>query len=65
MNYYTRIFRNVSAAQGLSLEENARLFAMLSLAQADSFIAIFDSKYHSTSGAPTPLSTQEILTGTP
>ena len=46
MNYYTRIFRNVSAAQGLSLEDNARLFAMLSLAQADSFIAIFDSKYH-------------------
>ena len=46
MNYYTRIFRSVSAAQGLSLEDNARLFAMLSLAQADSFIAIFDSKYH-------------------
>ncbi len=46
MNYYTRIFRNVSAAHGLSLEDNARLFAMLHLAQADSFIAVFDSKYH-------------------
>jgi hypothetical protein len=46
LNYYTRIFRNVAAAQGLSLEDNARLFAMLHLAQADSFIAIFDSKYH-------------------
>lgn len=46
MNYYTRIFRNVSAAHGLGLEDNARLFAMLSLAQADSFIAVFESKYH-------------------
>ena len=38
MNYYTRIFRSVSAAQGLSLEDNARLFAMLSLAARTSFL---------------------------
>jgi hypothetical protein len=46
INYYTRIFRNVSAAYGLTLEENARFFAMLHLAVADAFIAVMESKLH-------------------
>jgi len=46
IDYYTKIFRNVSAAYGLSLEENARFFAMLHLAYADALISVFDSKFH-------------------
>jgi hypothetical protein len=46
IDFYTRIFRNVSAAYNLSLEENARYFALLHLAYADALISIMDSKYH-------------------
>lgn len=38
--------RQVSAAQGLSLSENARVFALLAMAIADASIAVFDTKYH-------------------
>jgi hypothetical protein len=38
--------QQVSQAQGYDLWENARLFALLSLAQADSLISAWDSKYH-------------------
>jgi hypothetical protein len=38
--------RQVSAAQGKSLSENARIFALLGMAIADASIAIFDTKYH-------------------
>src|SRR5262245_54971744 len=38
--------RQVSAAQGMTLSENARIFAMLGMAIADASIAIFDTKYH-------------------
>ena len=38
--------RQVSAAQGLTLSENARLFALLGMAMGDGSIAIFDTKYH-------------------
>jgi hypothetical protein len=38
--------RQVSAAQGLTLSENARLFALLGMAMADGAIAAFDTKYH-------------------
>jgi len=37
--------RQVAAARGLSLAENARLFALLSLAGADAFIAAWDAKF--------------------
>jgi hypothetical protein len=37
--------RAVSAAKGLSVSDNARLFAMLSMATADSQIAVFAEKY--------------------
>jgi hypothetical protein len=38
--------RQVSIAQGKSLSENARIFALLGMAIADASIAIFDTKYH-------------------
>ena len=37
--------RQVSVAQGKSLSENARIFALLAMAQADAAIACWDSKY--------------------
>jgi len=38
--------RQVSAAQGLSLTENAQVFALLAMAMADASIAAWDTKYH-------------------
>ena len=38
--------RQVSAAQGMTLSENARIFALLAMAMADGSIATFDTKYH-------------------
>ena len=38
--------RAASAAKGLSLSENARLFALLSMASADSQIIAFEEKYN-------------------
>jgi hypothetical protein len=38
--------RQVSAAQGLTLSENARLFALLGMAIADASIASYDTKYY-------------------
>ncbi len=41
---WSRIFRKLSAQEGLSLVENARLFAMLYLTAADSLITVWDRK---------------------
>ncbi len=38
--------RQVSAAQGKSLSENARIFALLAMAMGDASIAGWDTKYH-------------------
>jgi hypothetical protein len=38
--------RQVSAAQGRSLSENARAFALLNMAINDGLVASFDTKYH-------------------
>ena len=38
--------RQVSAAHGKSLSENARIFALLAMAIADGSIAVFESKYY-------------------
>lgn len=43
---YARIFRAFAEQRGLSLEDNARLFAQLYVTSADAIIACFDSKYH-------------------
>ena len=41
---FNRTFRVISEAQGLTLVEEARLFAVLNVATADSLIACFDDK---------------------
>jgi hypothetical protein len=46
VTFYTRIFRDFAATQGLSLADNASLYARLHLGLGDTLIAIFDSKYH-------------------
>jgi hypothetical protein len=38
--------RQVSAAQGKTLAENARIFALLAMAMADASIATYEAKYH-------------------
>jgi hypothetical protein len=38
--------RQVSSAQGKTLSENARIFALLAMAIGDASIATFDTKYH-------------------
>jgi hypothetical protein len=40
------IARQVAAAKGLGIFENARLFALLNVAAADAAIACYESKYH-------------------
>ena len=44
--------RQVSAAQGRTLSENGRIFALLSIAIWDSVVACFDSKYHYSTWRP-------------
>jgi PAP2 superfamily len=43
---WNRIFRTISAQQGLSLVDNARLFAELYMTAADSLINVWDDKAH-------------------
>jgi PAP2 superfamily len=43
---WNRIARTVSAAKGLTMWENARLFGLLNLALADGYIGSLETKYH-------------------
>jgi hypothetical protein len=43
---WNRIINTISAAQGVSLVDNARLFAEIYLSLADTFIAVWDEKAH-------------------
>ena len=43
---WTRVFRTISAQQGLSLVDNARYFAMLYLTAADALISAWSDKAH-------------------
>ncbi len=43
---WNRVFNTLSVAKGLSLVDNARLFAELYLTAADAFIAVWDEKAH-------------------
>jgi hypothetical protein len=43
---WNRIFRTLSAQEGLSLVENARLYAMLHMTSADALISVWDDKAH-------------------
>ncbi|HEX7254577.1 MAG TPA: vanadium-dependent haloperoxidase, partial [Gaiellaceae bacterium] len=49
---WNRIVNTLSAAKGLSLVENARLFAELYLTAADAFVAVWDEKAHSSFWRP-------------
>ena len=40
------IVRQLASAKKLDLTDSARLFALVAMATADSFIAVFDAKYH-------------------
>ena len=42
---YNPVVRQLAAAKGLDVLDNARLFALFSMATADASIAIFDAKY--------------------
>ncbi len=42
---WNRAWRNISIRHGLSLQDNARFFAVLATAAADAIIACWDSKY--------------------
>ena len=49
---WSRIIRTLSAQQGLSMAENARLFAMLYMTAADALISVWDDKAHSSFWRP-------------
>ena len=44
--HWNKIAQTVAQSQGTTLEENARLFALLSISQADALISSWDNKYH-------------------
>ena len=44
--HWNRIAQSISASAGLNLEQNARLFALLNLAEADTGIASWDAKVY-------------------
>jgi hypothetical protein len=46
VGYWNRAAQTASRNAGLSLSDNARLFALLNAATADSVIACWDAKYH-------------------
>ena len=46
IDIYCPAARQVSQAQGKTLAENARIFALLTMAIFDAAVAVFDSKYH-------------------
>ena len=43
---WSRIFRQITAAEGLSIVDNARMFAMLYTTAADAIISVWDDKAH-------------------
>jgi membrane-associated phospholipid phosphatase len=45
MGYWNRIAQQVATDQGLSLVQDARLFALLNIAEADAQISCWDAKY--------------------
>jgi hypothetical protein len=42
---YNPVARQISAAKGLDMLDNARLFALVAIATADAAVAVFDAKY--------------------
>ncbi len=52
MLQWNRAWRGISIGAGLSVQDNARLFAMLATASSDSLIACWEAKYHYTFWRP-------------
>ena len=46
MLQWNRAWRGISIGAGLSVQDNARLFAMLATASSDALIACWEAKYH-------------------
>ncbi|PYQ06663.1 MAG: PA-phosphatase [Acidobacteria bacterium] len=46
MLQWNRAWRGISTAAGLSVQDNARFFAMLAASSSDALIACWDAKYH-------------------
>jgi hypothetical protein len=46
LGHWNRIAQTIAESEGKTLDENARLFALLGMTQADAIISGFDSKYH-------------------
>jgi hypothetical protein len=49
---WSRVLRNLSAARGLSIDDNARLYAEAYMSAADAFVAIWDEKAYWSSWRP-------------
>ncbi len=62
---WNRILRNLSAQAGLSIEQNARLFAMFTLTQADSVITVWDEKAYWSFWRPITAIREADLDGNP
>jgi hypothetical protein len=45
-NVYYPVIRSLAVAKKLNVIDNARLFALVSVARVDALIAVFDAKYH-------------------
>jgi membrane-associated phospholipid phosphatase len=63
--HWNSIAQQVGAAQGNSLEDNARLFAMLNLAMADAAICAWDAKYTFDFWRPVTAIRNGVLDGNP
>jgi hypothetical protein len=62
---WSRIFRTLSAQEGLSLVSNARFFAVLYLTGADSLISVWDDKAHWSSWRPITATQEAGTDGNP
>jgi hypothetical protein len=57
------VVRQLGAAKKLDLTDSARLFALVSMATADSFVAVFEAKYHYNLWRPVTAIRKADLTG--
>ncbi len=65
VNLYHPIARQLSAAEGLTLSQNARLFALVAMAGADALISSMESKYHYNVWRPVTAIQQAAFDGNP
>jgi hypothetical protein len=63
--HWNRIAQTVAESQGNTLEENARLFALVGIAQADAAISSWDNKYHYDHWRPVTAIREALIDGNP